>query len=59
MKSKHRKCVQKKKPTQICIFGFAKNGVAGYRSPYLSHAKRALYHVSYDPLEKGMIQLIH
>ena len=24
-------------------------GVAGYRSPYLSHAKRALYHLSYDP----------
>ena len=24
-------------------------GVGGYRSPYLSHAKRALYHVSYDP----------
>lgn len=26
-----------------------KNGDAGYRSPYLSHAKRALYHLSYIP----------
>ena len=25
-------------------------GVAGYRSPYLAHAKRTLYHVSYDPV---------
>jgi hypothetical protein len=24
-------------------------GDAGYRSPYLSHAKRALYHLSYVP----------
>ena len=24
-------------------------GGAGYRSPYLSHAKRALYHLSYTP----------
>ena len=24
------------------------NGETGYRSPYLSHAKRALYHVSYE-----------
>ena len=24
-------------------------GAAGYRSPYLSHAKRALYHLSYCP----------
>ena len=29
---------------------FSKNfGDAGYRSPYLSHAKRALYHLSYIP----------
>ena len=29
-------------------------GVGGYRSPYLTHAKRALYHLSYDPLtEQG------
>ena len=27
----------------------AKNGGEGYRSPYLSHAKRALYHLSYTP----------
>ena len=26
-----------------------KIGDAGYRSPYLSHAKRALYHLSYIP----------
>ena len=25
------------------------SGAAGYRSPYLSHAKRALYHLSYSP----------
>ena len=25
------------------------DGDAGYRSPYLSHAKRALYHLSYIP----------
>jgi hypothetical protein len=25
------------------------SGGAGYRSPYLSHAKRALYHLSYTP----------
>jgi hypothetical protein len=24
-------------------------GDAGYRSPYFSHAKRALYHLSYIP----------
>ena len=24
-------------------------GAAGYRSPYLAHAKRALYHLSYSP----------
>ena len=30
-----------------------KGGDAGYRSPYLSHAKRALYHVSYVPLPEG------
>ena len=30
---------------------FSKNsGDAGYRSPYLSHAKRALYHLSYIPI---------
>ena len=27
-----------------------KNGGARYRSRYLSHAKRALYHLSYAPL---------
>ena len=27
------------------------DGDAGYRSPYLSHAKRALYHLSYIPID--------
>ena len=26
-------------------------GDAGYRSPYFSHAKRALYHLSYTPAD--------
>ena len=30
-----------------------KSGDAGYRSRYLSHAKRALYHLSYTPLSMG------
>ena len=29
-----------------------KNGGEGHRSPYLSHAKRALYHLSYTPSRK-------
>ena len=29
--------------------GFQKSGDAGYRSLYLSHAERALYHLSYTP----------
>lgn len=28
-------------------------GAAGYRSPYLPHAKRALYQVSYNPALTG------
>jgi len=27
-------------------------GAAGYRSLYLSHAKRALYHLSYSPMDR-------
>ena len=27
------------------------NGAGGYRSRYLLHAKQALYHLSYGPLE--------
>ena len=35
------------------IFGLLwKAGDAGHRSPFLSHAKRALYHLSYIPLRK-------
>ena len=30
----------------------AKSGDAGYRSLYLSHAERALYHLSYTPDDK-------
>ena len=33
----------------ICVFPGFKSGDAGYRSLYLSHAKRALYHLSYTP----------
>ena len=29
---------------------FSKNGGAGNRTPCLSHAKRALYHMSYTPM---------
>ena len=32
-----------------CRSEIEKLGAAGYRSPYLSHAKRALYHLSYSP----------
>jgi hypothetical protein len=31
----------------VCVT--TKSGDAGYRSPYFSHAKRALYHLSYIP----------
>ena len=31
-------------------------GDAGYRSRYLSHAKRALYHLSYTPLNPGLLK---
>ena len=34
----------------IKILGRKTFGDGGYRSPYLSHAKRALYHLSYVPL---------
>jgi len=30
-------------------YGETVRGVGGHRSPYLPHAKRALYHLSYDP----------
>ena len=35
----------------VCVVGNKKKscGDGGYRSPYLSHAKRALYHLSYVP----------
>ena len=32
--------------------GNRKSGGEGHRSPYLSHAKRALYHLSYTPVLK-------
>ena len=34
-------------------------GDAGYRSRYLSHAKRALYHLSYTPLINLVDFFIH
>ena len=34
------------------------NGGEGHRSPYLSHAKRALYHLSYTP-SKLSFQIVH
>ena len=35
------------KESKVCF------GDAGYRSPCLSHAKRALYHLSYTPVENS------
>ena len=35
-----------------------KLGDAGYRSRYLSHAKRALYHLSYTPLNTHLLYYI-
>jgi hypothetical protein len=32
-----------------------KSGDAGYRSLYLSHAERALYHLSYTPIVKAPV----
>ena len=43
---------------QLTVFPFLISGLfwkigdAGHRSPYLSHAKRALYHLSYIPVEE-------
>ena len=38
------------KKNRLLIFKTHKrDGGAGYRSRYLSHAKRALYHLSYAP----------
>ena len=34
-----------------------KSGDGGYRSPYLSHAKRALYHLSYVPFSASEQQI--
>ena len=34
-------------------------GEAGYRSQYLSHAKRALYHLSYIPIQSAMTSNTH
>ena len=34
-------------------------GDAGYRSPYLSHAKQALYHLTYIPIVKAMSFFIY
>ena len=34
-------------------------GDGGYRSPYLSHAKRALYHLSYAPSLEYILYVQH
>ena len=34
---------------QMLCLPIVRIGDAGYRSPYFSHAKRALYHLSYIP----------
>ena len=36
-----------------------KTGGEGYRSPYLSHAKRALYHLSYTPFHSQPKPALH
>ena len=33
-------------------------GDAGYRSRYLPHAKRALYHLSYTPVNNSIFQYV-
>ena len=43
-------------PTSSEWFCEKKFGDGGYRSPYLSHAKRALYHLSYVPMLKPRFQ---
>ena len=45
-KTKIVKNQMKKKKKKVTFL----NGEVGYRSPYLSHAKRALYHLSYIPV---------
>ena len=42
---------------QICCGQEKIVGDAGYRSPYLSHAKRALYHLSYVPIVLAVLFL--
>ena len=37
--------------------GSKKDGGEGYRSPYLPHAKRTLYHVSYTPKDRHLRDL--
>ena len=41
---------QEKKKNRTCAKAQKSAGDGGYRSPYLSHAKRALYHLSYVPI---------
>ena len=48
-KEKHLSFVLKTSQKNV-IKNNDKNGDAGYQSPYLSHAKRALYHLSYIPI---------
>lgn len=57
VQTKHRSCAfpldrrpqtDKKKKRKVS----SGDGAAGYRSLYLSHAKRALYHLSYSPMDR-------
>ena len=44
------KRIKKRKKQQTRVS--SGDGAAGYRSLYLSHAKRALYHLSYSPMDR-------
>ena len=44
--------------TSALIFFQKEAGAAGYRSPYLSHAKRALYHLSYSPMPFSLLKCL-
>ena len=50
---------QKKGFDQKCKEFVKKFGDAGYRSRYLSHAKRALYHLSYTPVVECVLNKLY
>ena len=43
--------------SEMDIFLKIRTGEPGHRSPYLSHAKRALYHLSQFPFDFGCLQI--